>query len=65
MRERTELIECGRCRHTDKASAFAQGRGRPYGQHPDHRYCPSCRGSIEWYGYRRVRPAVRRRRVAA
>lgn len=46
-----KIIRCRRCGYQDKQDAFPEGRGRAYGEHPDHRYCPRCGQSIDWFGY--------------
>ncbi len=44
-------LGCCKCGHLGPAESFAYGRGRRFGQHPEHRYCPSCGLSIDWYGH--------------
>ena len=43
-------VGCGFCGYIGKRSEFVWGRGRIFGEHPEHRYCPKCRQSITWYG---------------
>lgn len=45
------ILQCEHCGFKDYEEAFNYGKGREYGQHPSHRYCPSCGVSIDWYGY--------------
>lgn len=45
------IIECGYCGYRDFEDAFEYGRGREYGEHPEHRYCPRCFNSIDWHGF--------------
>lgn len=45
-----KIIRCRRCGYQDKQDAFPEGRGRAYGEHPEHYVCPQCRASITWYG---------------
>lgn len=40
-----------KCGHVADKAEFKPGRGRSYGQHPDHHYCPACGRSITWFGY--------------
>ncbi len=47
------LLVCGQCGHTAPEREFAWGE-RSRGTHPSHRYCPQCRGSIDWFGFRRI-----------
>lgn len=42
---------CKQCGHIAERAAFALGRGREHGQHPEHKYCPECGQSITWAGY--------------
>ena len=47
------VIVCIKCRHEAPASAFTYGvKGDGRFRHPDHRYCPNCGASIDWYGYK-------------
>ncbi|MCL5265510.1 MAG: hypothetical protein M1343_10050 [Chloroflexi bacterium] len=41
-------IGCMHCCNVAHYSEFRAGRGRQYGQHPEHHYCPNCGLSIEW-----------------
>lgn len=50
-----DLIRCRNCGHRAVLADFYFGRGRAIGEHPDHRYCPHCSGSITWCGYERAR----------
>lgn len=45
------IIQCGYCGYKDYEDAFEYGRGREFGEHPEHRYCPRCGQSIDWVGY--------------
>lgn len=45
------FFQCGYCGYKAPEYMFAYGRGREYGEHPEHRYCPQCHQSIDWYGY--------------
>lgn len=49
------MLMCARCRHVGDSTEFRFGRGRQYGEHPEHRYCPACGESIDWYGYSYVK----------
>jgi len=44
-------FKCGCCGYLGLECEFKYGKGREYGQHPEHRYCPRCGSSIDWYGY--------------
>lgn len=48
-------IVCGYCGFKALPTAFYKGRGREYGEHPDHTYCPRCGQSITWHGCRVIR----------
>lgn len=56
----TTKIQCAKCHAIRPAQEFKTGYqkfgpfSRMYGQHPEHRYCPVCGRSIDWYGYRVV-----------
>lgn len=58
-RHEAEVIEriqpgqlgCCSCGHIAPKGEFRYGRGRSFGEHPEHRYCPWCGRSIEWFGY--------------
>jgi len=47
----TTIIQCEHCGFKDCEEIFAYGKSKEYGQHPEHRYCPRCGISIDWYGY--------------
>ena len=49
------IFECGYCKFRGPEPMFKWGKGREYGEHPEHRYCPRCHVSIDWYGYSIVR----------
>lgn len=46
------MYRCENCKHDAPKHEFTKGKGREYGQHPEHRYCPKCAESIDWYGYK-------------
>jgi hypothetical protein len=46
------IIECGYCGFKGLEEVFKYGKGREYGQHPEHRYCPCCGQSIDWFGHK-------------
>ena|GEM_PF-1371704 len=46
------IIQCGYCGHKDFEDAFRHGRGREFGEHPEHRYCERCGQSIDWHGFK-------------
>ncbi len=46
------LIQCGKCGHVGEQTTFDFGRGKAFGQHESHRYCPACHVSITWFGWR-------------
>jgi hypothetical protein len=48
-------IICGHCGFKALPTAFYRGRGREYGEHPDHTYCPHCGQSITWHGCQTIR----------
>jgi hypothetical protein len=48
-------IICGHCGFKARSSAFYRGRGREYGEHPEHIYCPHCGQSITWHGFKTIR----------
>lgn len=50
-------LRCRHCGHVDDEDNYRYGeyKGAPYFRHPEHRYCPACGGSIDWYGYERLR----------
>lgn len=50
------LIECKHCSYRNREEAFQYGRGKAYGQHEEHRYCPRCGYSIDWVGFLIVQP---------
>ena len=43
-------LGCTVCGHHGPRHEFGYGRGREYGEHPEHRVCPVCRRSIAWHG---------------
>jgi rubredoxin len=45
------IYRCGSCGHIAPESEFKYGSGREFGRHPEHRYCPQCSRSIDWFGY--------------
>ena len=45
------IISCDYCGFTAPEPMFKRGRGREFGEHPEHRYCPRCSNSIDWYGH--------------
>jgi|GEM_PF-6101726 len=45
------IISCGCCDFIAPEPMFKWGRGREFGEHPEHRYCPRCSNSIDWYGH--------------
>lgn len=45
------IYQCGACGHIAPAEEFKHGSGREYWRHPEHRYCPRCSQSIDWFGY--------------
>jgi len=45
------IFKCGYCGFIAPESLFEWGKGKEYGQHPEHRYCPRCLQSIDWHGY--------------
>jgi|LSQX01.3.fsa_nt_gb rubredoxin len=45
------IYQCGACGHIAPAQEFKYGSGREYGKHPEHRYCPRCSQSIDWFGH--------------
>jgi len=45
------IIQCGYCGFKAPEPMFKRGKGKEFGQHPEHRYCPRCFSSIDWYGY--------------
>jgi len=45
-------IVCGCCHKTTTLQECRRGRGREYGEHPDHHFCVHCGQSIDWFGYR-------------
>ncbi|MEM5777666.1 MAG: hypothetical protein QXJ06_04450 [Candidatus Aenigmatarchaeota archaeon] len=52
MRFAKYIFECGNCKYRGEENEFEYGRGKQYGEHPLHRYCPKCGVSIDWYGFR-------------
>ena len=44
-------LGCVDCGHVGPQAEFRRGRGRARGEHPEHRYCPVCGKSIDWFGY--------------
>jgi len=49
------IIECGYCGFKGLEEVFKYGKGREYGQHPEHRYCPCCGQSIDWFGFKIIK----------
>lgn len=46
------FFQCGYCGYRAPEYEFKRGRGREYGEHPEHRYCPECGQSIDWHGFK-------------
>ena len=46
---------CGHCGFKALPTAFYRGRGREYGEHPEHTYCPHCGQSITWHSFKTIR----------
>ena len=53
--DKIKKIVCGHCGFKARSSAFYRGRGREYGEHPEHIYCPHCGQSITWHGFKTIR----------
>lgn len=49
--QQTVRFRCLACNECAPREAFYYGRGRDLGEHPDHRFCPNCRQSIDWQGF--------------
>lgn len=47
-------IQCASCRAIYESQDAQYGKGRQYGQHPEHKYCPKCGVDLDWYGWRYV-----------
>ncbi|MCM8901299.1 hypothetical protein KVG29_08710 [Caldicoprobacter algeriensis] len=45
------IFRCDYCGFIAPEPMFKWGKGKEFGQHPEHRYCPRCYNSIDWYGY--------------
>lgn len=45
------VYQCGACGYIAPETDFKYGSGREFGRHPQHRYCPHCFQSIDWFGY--------------
>jgi len=45
------IYRCDNCGYIAPESEFEYGSGREFGRHPEHRYCPQCSESIDWFGY--------------
>lgn len=45
------IFRCDYCGFIAPEPMFKWGKGKEYGQHPEHRYCPKCSQSIDWHGY--------------
>ncbi len=44
-------LGCSECGYVGPKAEFRFGRGRSFGEHPEHRYCPACGRSVDWFGY--------------
>lgn len=45
------IYRCDNCGYIAPEGEFEYGSGREFGRHPEHRYCPQCSKSIDWFGY--------------
>ena len=53
--DKIKKIVCGHCGFKALPTAFYRGRGREYGEHPEHTYCPHCGQSITWHSFKTIR----------
>jgi len=49
------IIRCDYCGFIAPEPMFKWGKGKEFGQHPEHRYCPRCLKSIDWFGFKIIK----------